>query len=277
MILQYVSDTHLEFRKNVPTIQPIDNDSVLAMLGDIGYPFTENYKKFIAIHSNLFKIVIVVSGNHEYYSDKKIQSTTEEIDAQIEKVCSEFPNVIFLNGSKTITIGDTTFIGCTLWADSSSVEKEAEEKMNDYKNIYIKSHDSKAHVKIFKDKNGKQRNIYVKDGRTLLQSQVVTKMHFDMKAWIENKINSVSSKNIIVLTHHAPSQEMLNDKDYSLAICYASKLDDMIKPPITHWLSGHTHYNKTVKVNNVILSSNCMGYPGEKIYNFNHKAYITFK
>jgi hypothetical protein len=45
-----------------------------------------------------------------------------EIDEQIEVVCAKFTNVIYMN-KKEFVIGNTKFIGCTLW---SFVNKEIE-------------------------------------------------------------------------------------------------------------------------------------------------------
>ena len=73
MKLQYVSDIHLELRKvkNIPIIKPIDENTYLALCGDIGNPFAPSYKSFLDIHSKLFVHILIVSGNHEYYSSKK--------------------------------------------------------------------------------------------------------------------------------------------------------------------------------------------------------------
>ncbi len=50
--LQFVSDIHLELRKNkIPIIKPIESgNSYLALCGDIGNPYLSSYKKFLSIH-----------------------------------------------------------------------------------------------------------------------------------------------------------------------------------------------------------------------------------
>ena len=81
MKLQYISDIHLELRKGIPTIEPIEmGKTYLALCGDIGNPFLPSYKKFLDIHSKLFVHILIVSGNHEYYSSQKTQRTMKEID-----------------------------------------------------------------------------------------------------------------------------------------------------------------------------------------------------
>ena len=80
-----MSDIHLELRNNIPTIKPIDDNSYLALCGDIGNPFLPQYNKFLGIHSKLFVHILIVSGNHEYYSWEE-DRTIEVIDEEIDKI-----------------------------------------------------------------------------------------------------------------------------------------------------------------------------------------------
>ncbi len=136
--LQYVSDLHLELRKtkSIPIINPIDSDTYLALCGDIGNPFIDTYREFLEIHAKLFKHILIVSGNHEYYTSTKKQRTMKMADVEIQKIVSEFDNVTYLNMGKVI-ISRTKFIGCALWSDVSNILEIAESVMNDYKNIYV--------------------------------------------------------------------------------------------------------------------------------------------
>ena len=68
--IQVYSDLHLEFngaRAALPPIKPCA--PVVALLGDIGIPSMPSYEEFILEMSDMFKQVLVVSGNHEYYSN----------------------------------------------------------------------------------------------------------------------------------------------------------------------------------------------------------------
>ena len=51
----------------VPVAEP--RAPVLGLLGDIGDPFTEVYRRFLEIQATRFDLVLVLSGNHEYYNN----------------------------------------------------------------------------------------------------------------------------------------------------------------------------------------------------------------
>ena len=61
--LQFISDIHLIFPQ----------ESYLALLGDIGYPHLKNYDNFLKEHAPKFTEILLLAGNHEYYSTKKKQ------------------------------------------------------------------------------------------------------------------------------------------------------------------------------------------------------------
>ena len=70
MRLQIVSDIHLEFySQNFPVIEKHAGN--VALLGDIGKPFTYVYERFLFQQSETFDHVFVILGNHEYYNANK--------------------------------------------------------------------------------------------------------------------------------------------------------------------------------------------------------------
>ena len=76
MKLRYLSDIHLEFikpkklKKIMNKIKP-NNDEIYVLAGDIGYPYSGNYLKFMDYINKSFKKTFVVAGNHEYYNNDK--------------------------------------------------------------------------------------------------------------------------------------------------------------------------------------------------------------
>lgn len=277
MKLQYVSDLHLELvkSKNVPTIKPIDNNTYLALCGDIGNPFMDTYTQFLDIHTKLYKHILIVSGNHEYYSSKSKQYTMSVINDKITQIANNYNNVTYLNMGKII-INRTKFIGCTLWSDISSVSSIVEDIMNDYKNIYTDNPGTPSR-KIVKTEGLRTNKRNIKADRSPLHSYDVINMHTQMKKWLFFEIskdnNNNKYENIVVLTHHAPTLKMLDRSDL-YSPCYGTNLESMMINPVKYWISGHTHVSKKVVINNTTCLSNCWGYPQQKGTGYDANAYI---
>lgn len=79
---QYISDIHLEISGKIPDIPKSSNN--LCLLGDIGAPESDIYKKFIKECSEKFTNVFVIYGNHEYYSETSMK--------KIEDISLHFPS-----------------------------------------------------------------------------------------------------------------------------------------------------------------------------------------
>jgi predicted phosphohydrolase len=337
--LYYVSDIHLELRKDKIKknliFRPIDTDTTqtnttqtnttqnvenyLALCGDIGNPFMDNYKKFLEIHSELYTRIFVITGNHEYYAGDK-QRTISQIDERIRELTYYYPKVTFLNTNEPYQLGDTLFVGCALW---TAVDEQAEAKMNDYRRIFVPESNSEnvagllgrfKYESVSTDFGLRITRTWMVADRRLLRYMDVLEMHGEMLTYLEEVINGNYSNivqysmldapfelekitQLIVLTHHAPSFQMLKepppsapvlrDSDDSsegwddppvpidLSKCYATNLEQLFKPPVVCWISGHTHECKHVIINNIPSLSNCFGYPGQ-VTEFVLKKYITF-
>ena len=129
--LAFVSDIHLEKRKGlVPKLYSKDPEinisdyHGIALIGDIGNPFDENYARFLCNCSNQFKNVYLLSGNHEYYhKSRHINYLKQYVNNQIMDViyCINHnvgnQNIIYLNND-TVDIDGTNnrIIGSTLWS-----------------------------------------------------------------------------------------------------------------------------------------------------------------
>ena len=285
-ILQYASDLHLELRKidTIPVINPIKKDgyeNYLALCGDIGNPYIDTYKAFLDIHTKLYTHILIISGNHEYYTSKSKQYTMTDMDSKLVEITKEYENITYLNMDKLI-IGRTKFIGCTLWSDISEIGVSVEEFMNDYKNIYVENIGTPNRTTcIF---NGiYQIKSKIKSDRSKLTSYHVLRLHREMRYWLQSEIDKYHNNtnterrydNIIILTHHAPSFQML-DKSDIYSPCYATDCENMMGPPVKYWISGHTHTSKEININGTTCMSNCMGYPGQKGTNYNDEKYVIF-
>lgn len=227
--VQYVSDIHLEFHKNMyPKIKAVA--PILCLAGDIGYPNMSNYKNFLThLNSNsAFQKIFLIAGNHEYYNQNQ---SIEETNTCIQKIVSDLPKISFLNNKSEICDG-YLFIGSTLW----SKVHESDRKINDFFRI-------------------QGMNI---DKYNLLHNTALS--------FLKKEIEENHDKKIVVLTHHLPSHSLIHEKykhyaDYNQY--FASACDELIRLPVVAWIYGHSHIKSRSIINNVIIVNNPIGYRRE--------------
>lgn len=206
--LQYISDIHLEKINIIPykQLNPISNN--IALLGDIGNPFTQVYKDLLKHVSTNFDNVFLISGNHEYYFNSILNTNN-----QISEVANSFNNVHFLNNT-SISVNNYNIIGSTLWSNLLPHPK------NDKLDVY-------------------------------------TFLHMDA---INNIQSLLSNKPTIILTHYLPTYKLIHPKYYyypmHIRSRYASDLEYMMNDNIHAWLTGHSHKNVDVYINNTFCSIN---------------------
>ena len=248
MRIRLLSDIHLEFyttpvklwRYLIKRWQfgdfPLKSE-VLILAGDIGYPFNNklepnaNYKDFLVMVRKVWNNVILVSGNHEYYSGKGTLGP-EEVDKEIRRVCNEI-GVHFLQ-KDSITIEGTRYLGCTLWTD---INQSAFDSMND-------------------------KNIFEND---ITKYQAV---HQDHRRWLEQEIPKEIIPTVVI-THHLPSFQIVHPRFQAMTAFntgFASDLDELIiaNPQVKMWCCGHTHERNVQVVGTTPIVCNPYGYPGEK-------------
>lgn len=256
MDFQVVSDLHLEFYKDkergLPYIKVCASNLILA--GDIGNPFKANYEIYLRWASRNYKRVFLISGNHEYYNRRKM----EKVDDQISVVCSRFLNVTNLMEGPWIE-GGVALVGETLWTNfegqSDDFKRYLTKAMNDYGRISYK--------------------------RPITPDQV-TSLHLTQLESLKDSLRVLekndSVRKILVVTHHAPSVEIVDPtmRDDGLRPAYANSLESLLSeyPKLVLWVSGHTHYSGTTVVGTTRLLSNCRGYPQEKT---NFKEDLVFR
>jgi len=233
--LQFFSDIHLERRKNIPKFEPFGDYCVV--LGDIGDPFSDNYKDFIHSIGDKFDKSITIAGNHEYWQTdpkKCYQAVTD----QIRRVHKDIPNVTFLNNDM-VHLNGYTFLGTTLWT------KLASNTMNiDGNNIFITPN-------------------------KIADAKSINDLHKRSVDWLKSHLEFYYNHNIIVLTHHLPSHKLISPKfntkrwkPYQQR--YANHLDHLMHPNIHYWLCGHSHCQLGEEINGVKCFINSHGYPHEK-------------
>lgn len=230
-----VSDVHLEFE----AFEIRRHDAELIILaGDIGLGL-----RGLEWAANTFKgkPIIYVPGNHEYYGQ-----AIPRLTAQL-KECGQAMGVHVLD-CDTVDIDGCTVLGTTLWTDfslfgnPSSGEYCAQQNMNDY------------------------RRIRVSPTFRRLRARDTSSMHFKMRRWLEHEIEKGSTRDSVIVTHHAPSKRSLDPKlgTDEVSVAFASELDDLVKKTDARlWIHGHTHHSVDYMIGNTRVLSNQRGYPGE--------------
>lgn len=256
------SDLHLDYG----TITPdelikdlsLDNEiiNVLVMTGDISSPYYQVFDEIFEKVSKLFKEVIYVAGNHEYFSK---EHTLPTIKNEIRRKLLKFPNVHFLDNQYFDFYG-YRFIGTTLWSQiEPRKHRMFENRVSDYSNILTE-----------------EGNLNVKN---------TNKMNRNAVRFIEKMIKKSPFK-IIVLTHHAPIPSLpeiglfVSDPQYAdspVISSYENNLFQFFRDPIVAWIFGHTHYRCYYPINGVKLWSNQLGRLDEILEPFDINLILNFK
>ena len=200
------------------------------------------YRDFLKRASAQFKHVIMIAGNHEFYHGRWYQSLET-----IKLECNQFANIYLLE-DQVKEIDDVMFVGATLWTDMNK---------NDWYTKYSVKQGMSDFRIIKNDKNGYH---------SLHPDDVIVR-HTKSLEFIKNTIANTSKK-IVVVTHHAPS-------DLSVAECYKShelmngayrsNLEEVIMDSnVTHWYHGHTHHSFDYMLGNTRVVCNPRGYFGHE-------------
>jgi predicted MPP superfamily phosphohydrolase len=225
--LQILSDIHLEYRSSIFKFPKVGD--YLALLGDIGDPFTTIYQDFLKAQSMRFEKVYVIAGNHEYYGHSIRQTKT-----LLKSLCKSANNIMFMDDKIDVLNNGTVLIGTTLWSKLDT--RDDWSKFGDFLKI--------------KDWNVR---------KTLRE-------HNKNVKFIKNSLEHYSDSTCIVLTHHAPSKINTSKpslKDSKMNSAYATDLEHLFCPQLKIWAHGHTHWSGDQIINNTRIISNQVGKIGE--------------
>jgi Icc-related predicted phosphoesterase len=262
--LYFVSDIHTESVGSF-TFEPHKQD-YLVIVGDIGKPKQKEFFETINNASKNFYKVFIVCGNNDLYTKEK--ETISEIYSNITKVCSKFDNVYFLNNSSFDLKNNVKIIGSTLW--SYIPEDKHKDTICRNKNCAT-SQWSKV----------KCREMYDFDEKNNIKEVLpadINMMHNLCIQYLKDEIllAKQQSKKLIICTHYSPTMKLIKRTD--IDYLFAGELDYLIDDPVIAWISGHSHYNNTVIINNIPVTMNCLGYPDQKTgFRKNKHLLITTK
>ena len=233
--IQIASDIHLEMftdYSQVPLTTP--SSPILALLGDIGYPKSKIFLKYITEMCSRFRYVLMLAGNHEYYGECMV-----EVEERLREFEKQFKNFKFLQRDSielTEVLPGYRIIGCTLWVNFPEVDHFcAPFCISDYKQISIL--DSATET---------VRKLSVDDTQ---------KLHVSHAKFIQNEIET-SEKPLIILTHHAPTAykclgpESLKQNDIRYRMNF-THFEKYMTSKCAAWCFGHTHCNTDVIIHSV--------------------------
>ncbi|HMP29275.1 MAG TPA: metallophosphoesterase [Saprospiraceae bacterium] len=231
---QIVSDIHIEKLSLDFTNLKVDLEKFikpsaphLIIAGDLGRVENyDNYKNTVQELCGMFKTVILVPGNHEYYSKNHLP--IDYINFKLKCLQDSIENLtILLN--ETILVDDVLIYGSTFW--------------------------SKCVTNKFLSKE-----IFKRDkiwGPTMISKEVFNQMHqeavIDLKKATE--LARETGKKLVVVTHYPPTfKDVLDPKYYNedpqtkqKNCMYGSKNDHLLNDSvILTWVYGHTGYNGRV-------------------------------
>ncbi len=273
MKIQVVSDLHLEFwekRKKYNFVTPSAN--ILCILGDLCCVDSEGKEKisvFFAEISPLYKMILWVPGNHEYYRDEPSSTCTiASINRIAKNIVGKFPNIKFLNCETLEYLYRGTlyrFIGCPFWTKiPESHGKLIEGRMNDYESIYI---DWSKKLGTARKLNYKYVNYWHDKCLRYIKKEIAKSLLLKKS---QKKIKKVKN---IVLTHHKP---FMGNRKTDVQHAYESNQMTLLNSGLIHfWGYGHTHEKFFGKVGKTILYSMPKGYKRQNTgYKKNHSVNI---
>lgn len=242
--LKIYSDLHNEFGVEFePQFTPEEirrlDKTILVLAGDIdskarGLAYAEKYH-------DIFKAVMYVPGNHDYYGITLNKTSTRE------KFTSEYENVHSLQYMDSVVIDGVLFTGGTLWTDLNKQDwfavRNARIKMNDFQKI----------------KELRPGSVYRKMSTDLWISE-----HIACKEKIAQQLARTDYDKSVVITHHAPSYKSIPEryqKSQDLTnFAYMSHLDELAIQA-DYWIHGHIHDNMDYMINDTVrVLANPRGY-----------------
>ncbi len=232
MKLQLLSDIHLEFAAFTPTQTGAD---VVLLAGDIHL----GVNAIPWVRENFPNVpVVYVPGNHEYYG-QAIPKHTDKL-----RDMTQGTNIHVL-ANDCLIIDELVILGCTLWSDFELFGNPrgagyyATENLYDYKRIRVSPDYRK------------------------LRSLDTAGLHFRSRNWLARQFEQQRGKDIVVVTHHAPSARSLRKgKENEIeSAASASHLDEFVAGSGARlWLHGHMHISQDYSIGKTRLLCNPRGY-----------------
>jgi len=273
--IAYGSDFHLEFFKM--TVLNTMGADVLILAADIcvardlQYLDVEQtdkrvrqhrdtaieYLEFFESDSKNFKKVIYVLGNHEHYNGD-IQTSR----ATIEKYLAPYTNIQIIE-DEFVELDDCVIVGGTLWTNMFNSNPNVMNFMDMHFSDFDIIADSSAGIQYrVPDGNGGTKT-KIRPGK--FKSVAGVKRFENTLAYIDIIARQFPDKQIVVVTHHAPSMqsslEIYRGSDINAG--FYSHLDEHIMDMpdnVKFWIHGHCHNTSDYMIDDTNVLCNPRGY-----------------
>ncbi|OQO12577.1 hypothetical protein B0A48_02039 [Cryoendolithus antarcticus] len=233
--LQYMSDFHLEridYRYEIIKAAPL-----LVLAVDIGcFCHYDRYCNFLSqqCDPSAFDTVLLIAGNHEFYGSSRDEGL-EAAERFINEPCMNGKLHFLDRGRFDVPESNVTVLGCT---SHSLIPPDYTRLTNDFQHIKgwrVRMHNSEH-----------ERDL----------------------DWLRGELSGLQKdgpeRDIVIATHYAPMFDHVchpKNEGNSLSDCFSSNSFAILQEEgllfsVTHWVSGHTHWNVDFKRSGVRVVSN---------------------
>ena len=258
MRLLVLSDLHGEFGTfEVPKGVEFD---VAVLAGDIYQPGELVVQWILRDEALAFKPVILVPGNHEYYSRSRKSRMDRILAAMRDAAAGTHVHVL---DADELMLQGVRFLGATLWTDlalaietpqglQTNVELAArlvENGMSDFRLIRVPN--PKALPGTWEERDGK-----------VFRAQDARGIHLRQRQWLKQRLETPFDGKTVVVTHHAPHRGSLAPWYASdwISAGFVSELPEEFFDVPSLWVHGHSHTSFDYRARNCRVLCNPRGY-----------------
>lgn len=245
MRLLVLSDLHVEFGAFAPPTPLPEHDAVV-VAGDVGERLAARVLPWLRAAFPGPHPVLYVPGNHDFY-----RTTLQREIAAARAVAAELGLHLLAEGERVV-IGNTRFVGATLWTDyavkpearahAMAAAQDRQTGMNDHRRI----------------------KAVVEGGINAFRPSQAARLHAAQRAAIETALAEPFEGASVVVTHHAPHPRSLTTGAWRevLDAAYASDLTPILEGPQAPalWIHGHVHASSDYRVGGTRILANPRGY-----------------
>lgn len=250
MKLRIMSDLHLDVNAGYP-FRTKASEIFTIICGDISAYYNKTSKWL----NRYVKNGVFVAGNHIVYTE-----SGHSLQYFLQRYEEDYPlsaPLSFLNDTYKI-IEDVVFVGGTLWTDYRLYGSETQDLHQWWATQYLND---------FRfGKFNPAHDLMCENIKSLLKlrPEHCVLMFQKTLATIDTVCKQFPDKKIVVVTHHAPSQQSIPEqyKNDAISPAYASNLENFIldHPNIKLWCHGHIHTACDYQIGNCRIVCNPRGY-----------------